>query len=367
MKTKDIKKIIKANIESQIPKSAPKLDFPFERTQVNIKKYRKPIIKWTYGFSLVLSIFILILAFSLFIRDEPIVPQPTKLLNSEEEVISFSALSTVSLLSKNTTDELLSINSQVLSTVNQPPIITYVKPYLGIVENIISNTSGLEIITGESAYEEYTTFMQFQVNDLVGKSKIYVMHYNLIIKEIDDDEIEYDLEGILLVDDQEYFVFGEKKKESDEEILTFKAMKDENNYVESFIEIESDKQIFEYKIVQFGKTASKSSIEIEFDEDEIKVKLDFIEGDNFGEFEFEFRTENELSLIFVEFETEIDNRKITGEMIVEVLVDSITGNTTYSIYVDPDDEDSYEYNFDREDNDEEDEDEDDEDEDEDEE
>lgn len=360
MKTKDIKKIIQSNIESHIPKSAPKIDFPFEVVHSNKTIRTKPIFKWSYGFTLVLSVLILALVFSLFPGEAPITPTPNKLLGSEEEIISFSALSTVSLLSSTSSDELLSFQPQPLNTIQQPPIINYVKPYLDIVESLLSNQSGFVVVTGESEYEEYTTFMEFQVNDLLGNKKTYIMHYNLILLEADEEELEYSIEGILLVGNQHYIVFGEKKIEEGEESLTFKAMKDQNNYVESFIEIESDKQSFEYKVVQFGQVVSESIIEIEFDEDEIKIKLEFIEGNDFGEFEFEFKTENGLKFIYIEFETEINGREVSGEMTVQVIVDSITGKTTYRIYVDPDDEESYEYDFDREDDDdEEDEDEDD--------
>lgn len=362
MKNKDIKKLIKTNIESHIPESAPKIDFPFATTKTSQSIKRRNSFKWSYGLTFVLSILVIALVFSLLFGEDPVVPPtPKQLLTSENEVISFSALSTVSLLT-STSNELISTQTKTLNTTQQPPIIGYITPYLRMVEEILTNDSGMHIVTGDSEYEAYTTFMQFQTKDLLGNTRTYVMHYNLILEEYDveDEEYEYILEGILLFNNRTFHVIGEKKIENDEESLAFKAMIDDDNYVESFYQIEDDKQVFEFLIVQFGQVVSESKIEIEIEDEITKVQLEFVEGENTGEFEFEYITIGNINIIRIEFETEINGVEMSGEMSVQVIVDAISGKTSYRILFNPDDDDEYEYDVDR--NDEEDEDEEDEDE-----
>jgi hypothetical protein len=356
MKTKDIKKLIQQNIESHIPETAPKLDIIWEKEQPQMKK------SWTFNYKLIMNIgmavLVLVLTFALWPNGNTPNP-PAKLLNSDNEIISFSAVSSISLFSTIGNNELIS-QPVLLQVVEQPQIITTVLPYLKTAEQLLLSDPGMNIITGESNLPEYTTFMQFETRNLIGHVTQYEMHYNLSLVDEDDEESEFLMEGILLFGVNTYQVIGEKKIEDDEEKVEFKAYKDDSNYVESLYKIENDEQTFEFKVVQQGLTISESKYEIEFDQEEIKVKLTFQEGSSEGQFEFEYFTEDGKDLIQIEFEIESMNQKSSGEMVVEMYVDDLTGVTKYRIMVNPDDDDPYEYETEDDDEDEDDEDDEDE-------
>ena len=357
MRKKEIKHLFKTEIESHIPEAAPKINFEFA-PQKRVKK--------SFGFSLTKSfttvLAILVMALVVGFLAQPNQSQtPGKLLASEAEVISFSAVSTVSLLTQTISNVDISYQPQRLNIAQPTPLIEYVKPYLGLVEQVLASETGLNIVTGLSDYETYETFMQFETSDLLGNRVLYVMHYNLVLVDVDDDESEYVMDGILITRSLIYQVKGEKTIEDDETSIQFRAFIDEDNYVESEHTIEADEESFEMKVVRFGQLESETKFEIEFDDDEIKVSLEFIEGNNEGSFEFEYVFEDGLNLIYIEFETTINGRTVSGEMTVQIIINQVTNETSYRFYVDPDDDEAYEYETERDDDDEEDTPEDDED------
>ena len=354
MKTKDIKKIIKLNIESNIPENAPSIDFPFAR-KIDAVENKRFHFSFKFAMSALFAVFVIVLGFAFWPNNGIDPTPPAKLLNSNNEIVSFSAISSVSLLSTIGTNELISLSTDIEVVVEQPTVIKKVLPYLRSIEQLLLSESGLNIISGESDMPEYDFYMQFETKNLANISTVYVMHYNLDLVDEDDEESEYTIEGILLLGNKTYFVTGKKEIEDDEEKVEFKAFLDESNYVESLYKIENDKQVFEFTVIQNNLLVSESKYEIEFDNhEEIKVKLSFTEGNNEGEYEFEYYSEDDVNLIKIHFDTKLNNIESSGEMIVQMVVDEITGNTRYLIYVDPDDGDEYEYETEEDDDDDED-------------
>lgn len=374
MKKRDIRKIIQLNIESHIPKESPKIDFPFVIEQkVSIEKRKfSPNLK--YSLSTGLAVLVLILAFALWPRGTVDPMDPIKLLNSDQEVISFSAVSSISLLSNTEFVELTNQSSDtLLSKLNhaemrnlsafplltpKPDVIAKVLPYLKTAEQLLLSDNGLNIVTGISDLEEYDYFMQFETKNLIGITTVYIMHYNMVMIEQNDEESEYSIEGLLFFGSQIYTVSGEKEIEEDSEKVKFRAYKDQSNYVESVYEVESDEEKFEFKVVQNNITISESKYEIDYDGKETKIKIEFFEGSNRGNFEFEYYTQNQTNYIEVEFSIDVNGIKTSGEMLVQMLINELTGSTFYRILVNPNEDDEYEYDVeDDDDDDEEDEDE----------
>jgi hypothetical protein len=348
MKKKDIKKIFINEIESHIPESAPKIDFPFVKPQPQPNKRNGFSFKLKYVMTTALAVLMVVAIIAL--QNGPLInPIPQeRLLKNDNEVISFSAVSSISLMSNIEINEPLSQRT-LLTTYSPSPVIEQLMPYLTAIEQLLSSDQGLNITTGESEMLEYSLFMTFETKDLLGNVTQYVMHYNMILIDEDEDEVEYDLEGILIFGSSTYNVIGKKEIEDNEEKLSFKAFKDSRNYVESLYEIENDKQKFEFKVVQNNITISESKFEIEYDDDEIQVQLEFEEGLNEGEFEFEYFEEEGINLIRIEFDTRIDGTRTSGEMTVQLIIDEISGVIKYRIYIDPDDGDAYDYETEKED------------------
>lgn len=342
VKKKDIKKIMKQQIESHIPSSAPLIDFPFEKPEYKVEEIRQP----KFNFKLVMSsvLAVLIIVFIVVMLPEGGVNPPNLdfKLSDENQVLSFSAVSSISLLSSMGTNELISYDMQTQTGI-ESPLISHVIPYLKSAEKLFLSDSGLNIITETSTLPEFEYVMRFETKNLLGNAISYEMYYNLILQNEEDDESEYQLTGILWQGVESYNVTGQKEIEDDEEKIKFKAYKDETSYVESIYEIENDQQTFTFKAFQFNELISESKFKIEYENDETKIELEFIEEEDQGKFEFEYFVENDKNYIKIEFETEIDGIDMSGEMTVRMDIDDLTGDVTYHFVVDPDDDDPYEY------------------------
>lgn len=334
MKNKELKKLIKFHIESHIPNQAPKIDFPFEKV-VHEKRIK---FNARHGLSLVMTIFVVVLLVSFLFN--PNTEKPSQLNLEEKQVMSYALLSSTSILTNILVTEELNLNVEPMIV---PPIIKHVKPYLNMVEQMIHQEKASIISSGESVDSTYQYYMNFETRDLLGNVISYVMFYDLILEDLDQDEAEYEIIGVLVSGSQSFEVFGEKKVEDDEMVIKFKAYKDSDNYISSTYKIESDEEVFKFEVFSFGNKVSEIKVKIEYDGDETKIELEFIEDQNEGKFEFEFFTEDDKNLLKIEFESRIDGILKRGEMIVEVIIDPITLDTFYKIYVDSDDEDPYEY------------------------
>ena len=350
MKNKDMKRIFRSQIESNIPNNPPKLDFEFVKPAIVVHKEKRSIFTLYKGLSMVLGVLVIGLVVGFLLQ--PNTPQTpyTKLLASEEEIISYQAVSTISIFAEQMANTQVSLTTN-LEVVTPNPLIGYVKPYLRIVEQMITNKEGFNIKSGESSLEDYQSYMEFETTDLLGNKTVYIMHYNLVLVDQDDEESEYELTGILILNKLTYYVKGFKEIEDDEETIKFRALLNESNYVETKYVTNNDEETFDMKVVKFGEVTSETKLEVEYESNEIKVKLEFKEGNNEGKFEFEYFTEDGVDLLHIQFESKINDRTTKGEMTVRVVIDSITGNTSYSFYVSPDDEDPYEYETDRDDDD----------------
>lgn len=123
----------------------------------------------------------------------------------------------------------------------------------------------------------------------------YNIYYNLIQTSEDnedEDEIEFELTGILVIDGVTYDIIGEKEIEDDEEEFWFKtATKDKDNYVKVEIETESDE--VEYKIEKkVDGVVEKVSLKFEEEDNETKVKLKLQQDKLASSYEFKKEVEN---------------------------------------------------------------------------
>ncbi len=362
MRTKDIKKIIRQEIESHISKTAPIIDFPFEKEVPLTKAHQPRVLTLKHSLNAVLAVMVLVLAISFLFRNPtgPTPPVTTKLLNSDSEIVSFSAVSSVSLMSiLQQTD--LQLSGGIQLNVNRPSAADMVMPYLKSIEQLMS-TEGMHVTEGLSSLPEYEAYMMFETKNLLDQTTVYEMHYNMTLLEDDGEESEYDLDGILIRGINTYEVSGRKEIEEGEEKVIFKAFLDENNYVESLYKIEEDEQTFRFKAVENDIVISESKFDLEVDDDEIKVDLEFIEGDIEGSYVFEYKDEDGSKTIAIEYEINVDGEEMSGEMSVSMVVDDITGEVIYRFSIRPNDDDAFEYDIEDDDEDEEDEEDDDEDE-----
>ncbi|RJX24139.1 MAG: hypothetical protein C4537_07410 [Acholeplasma sp.] len=281
-------------------------------------------------------------------------------LTSDEDVMSFQALSTAELLSNvqpASTQSMDASGVAVLST-ETDMTIDQIQPYLELFEQLLTQNNGLTVVNEVSDLPEYETKQTFTVTDILGNQVTYIMYYNTIseVEENDDsdeeendvDENEYRIEGIMIYGEVTYQIVGEYEVDGEESELKFKSYIDELNYVESKYEVESEETKFEFQVVTNGIVVNESNIKIENEEDEFKIKLEYISGSDSGEYEFKLEEEDGQSILKIEFTSTINGVTTSGEAKVNVVVDELTGETSYVISVKSgDDDEEYEKEYDR--------------------
>ncbi|AUD64790.1 hypothetical protein BK011_03515 [Tenericutes bacterium MZ-XQ] len=302
-------------------------------------------------------------------------------LSSDEDVFSYQALATSSLLQSQTGDTLvekesgfsLLSGSQTLDTVEEVvEPVEVVEPYLELIEKFMSGDQGFNATVQTSDNVDYEFMIVFQTSDLLGEAQTYTLYYNQVLEsdledetdetdeveeedEADepDDEQEYIINGILVYGSQTFTVKGEKEIEADEEKLEFISYIDELNYVRSEYKVEEDETKFSIEEVRDGEVFSESEIKIEIEDNEIKVELEQFMNGNEYYYEFKYENEDGDNVIKVEYETQIDGVEEEGEIKAYVVVDEVTGETSYFIVLDDDKdgEADYEYEKDRDDDD----------------
>lgn len=272
-----------------------------------------------------------------------------------KDVYGFEAISSLSLLSNVTTSQAeqkltntaysnyldLSANDVTEEEIDE------INHYLELVEQMLSDDKPLDVITEISDREGFEHKMVITTKDLSLNTYTYVLYYNEtplneleddeddedkeIVEEEnddqetkDDDEIESSLEGILIVDDQEYTVFGKKEIEDDEMEVEFTSKIDDKNWVKVKQEIEDGESEFRYTISVDGVT-SKTSIKVETNENETKVKLTFVEGKMVAKFQFKEEIEDGKRIIKIKSLDE--NKSINIK--VYITTDPETGEVTY--------------------------------------
>lgn len=257
--------------------------------------------------------------------------------DSDEKVLSFSALASAALID---TDQMIqpisSTQTSLLSTEGQDDgVIETITPYLDLVEKFLGNNNGLSVTNQISDKEEFTDMIIFQTVDILGNPTTYKIYYYLIPlnEEDDDDEVEYEIQGLLQYAGNEYQIYGRKEIEDDEEKIKFRASLDELTYVESVYEIEENEYKFKFKTYVNGEIVSESKIKVEYEDSELKIKLEYLEGPNMGEFEFKYEIEDGQTILKIEFETVLDGIFSEGEIKVFVITDEITGETRYELIV----------------------------------
>ncbi len=198
-------------------------------------------------------------------------PSLTK-VNSDINTLAFTSLSSASILSNEST-AIEAKNIRRLATSNTTePDMTKVNEYLQMMESMFADNGPLLVDEVESDRTEYAIKMEFTSKDLSGKETKYVLYLNQELEvEIDDDdddlfeeqEKEYRLTGIAVIEGVEYTLIGEKESEDGEAELEIKISLDKSNYVIIEQEIERDEVELKYQIVKNGKKFSTVSFEVE--------------------------------------------------------------------------------------------------------
>ena len=183
------------------------------------------------------------------------------------------------------------------------PAFPELDSYMGLVDSFL-NGSGYSVEVTTSDRAEYDEMMKISYSGLNGSTK-YEMHYNkMLIPDFDDDdrwedeeEEEYALEGVLVVDGTEYPVQGvreiERERGEYESETEFRVTLENGRsvWVEQSESSEKDEHELEYSylIRENGSVVERSSFS--FEEENGETELEMITEKNGSRESFSFEKE----------------------------------------------------------------------------
>ncbi|MCF7930675.1 MAG: hypothetical protein K9L02_04090 [Acholeplasmataceae bacterium] len=355
MKKREIVKLFKSNIEAHVPQSIPQVDWSMlasnQQNILEIEETRRPA-KIIFSFKAVLAtVFVMamvIFGIGLF-NNQPIPVVQNPYTNATyKDTLSVSAVSTATLMSNYatttiSTNQALSFITPLAST----ETITTIEPYLGMIETVTGQNAGITTTTMESDNALYESKVLLSTFDLLGNRINYTLYFNTISFSESENESTFEIEGIFLYKSYQFDFVGRKEIEDDEEIITFKTQSGASNYVESIYKVEDNESKYSIVIVENDQIISQSKIKIVDENEERKIDFEYIDGLNYGIYQFKYEVENGINLLKIEYETRINGIEESGSMKVEIKIDPLTTVTSYQIFVKPDDEEEYEYESDR--------------------
>lgn len=200
-----------------------------------------------------------------------------KVLSTDQDLVSFSVIASANILNDSSKQML----SQTHNEYNKlylngsqavEPDMDKVNTYLHMMETLFTDGGPILIKEETSDKEGYAIKQVFEVADLSNNKTQYVIYMNESLSDKEYDEVEYNINGIAIIDNVEYTIKGSKEIEDGESELEIRITLDKNNYIIIEQEQEYDEQEYSYAIIKDGKMFSTISFEAELNE-ETTIKI----------------------------------------------------------------------------------------------
>ena len=299
-------------------------------------------------------------------------------IRSEEDVFNYALLSAADLISQTpnqTTFSIMETETPVEEPVTEEPVTDepvaetpaeetdeVLARYLQLVETYLSN----DAITAEATTSdrpEFETMLVYTSKDMLGGTRTFVVYFNQVdteepvteepvteepvteepvaeepvTEEPNDDfeeaenEVEYELTGLIVIDGVEYELVGRKEIEDGEEEYKFIAYIDQDNFIR--ISYESDEedgeQKFRFTQVTDGVLVYETKIKLEVEDNEFKVMLTYKTENSYSKFMFKESDEASFD-IMVKYEIIEDGQLVeSGHAKIYIMINEETGETTY--------------------------------------
>lgn len=304
-------------------------------------------------------------------------------IRSEEDVFNYALLSAADLISQTpnqTSFSIMETETPVEEPVTEEPVTEepvaetpaeetdeVLARYLQLVETYLSN----DAITAEATTSdrpEFETMLVYTSKDMLGGTRTFVVYFNQVdteepvteepvaeepvteepvteepvaeepvTEEPNDDfeeaenEVEYELTGLIVIDGVEYELVGRKEIEDGEEEYKFIAYIDQDNFIR--ISYESDEedgeQKFRFTQVTDGVLVYETKIKLEVEDNEFKVMLTYKTEDSYSKFMFKESDEASFD-IMVKYEIIEDGQLVeSGHAKIYIMINEETGETTY--------------------------------------
>ncbi len=238
-------------------------------------------------------------------------------LSTEEDIYGMGAVTTVKLLGSEFSAQALGGLSSVksLSATSEEPASD---PAIDQAEQFNKYFNMLDTMLGEgivstqvsentdAAYADYAYKMTITGKDIEGKDVTHLMYYTETLvseeKEEDEEEREYRLNGVMVVDGVDYTMLGGRTEEresgeSEDEIYirAYPDAAERGTYVqverESSAEHGETEEEYVYSVYQGGRLIEETSVEFETEREhgaeEAEFELEFLQGESRGRYTVE--------------------------------------------------------------------------------
>lgn len=252
----------------QIPDLKQSIKVNYLNQERPVKNNKKSLKKLIYAFTMVIVIaLVIIIPFtnkSTNKTDKNYKPNMPTTIN---DTYAFELLSATNIILNNS-DTLVNLTTrEVLEEIANKVH----KEYMAIRQMLYSDKTSYEIrkSTNENYTDEMIIKLFYDNFDLE-----YKVYYNKTLKEIDDDEELYDLNGIIIIDGKTYEVIGETEKEEDEIETKLKIILDNKTYFIIEEEYEEDEKEFVYAYYQNNKLIQRNTLSIETEKGETEIVIE---------------------------------------------------------------------------------------------
>jgi len=345
MKKSDIGVWIKHEIESHLPDKPMHVDWDYiekERIKENIVLTKKSMFFRPLRLSISFALMVLfgLGIWWMFSQSDVIppgtVPSGETIFNQEKEVLPLSFLSTAALLPSQMT-----IDSNTVTQLTQTTTLTDpIKPFLKMIELIISQNQGPIVAIKTSDLDDYETLIVIETFDLLGQKITYQLYYNVLSYENKNGQTTFEIEGLMINNHVSYPMIGRKEIEDGEEKLIVRGILSQNAYIETIYETEDDELKYIIKRVENNQVVFLSKLKHEKEDGETKIELEIIDQLNKASYKLEYENNDNRPAIKIEYAiyTFESQSSQSGEMKIFVVLDQLTSLTNYQFNIWIDDE-----------------------------
>lgn len=171
-----------------------------------------------------------------------------------------------------------------------------------LVENLIaSEVIKKEIV--ESDDENYKNKAIININLIDNSVDTYTYYYNEYLHDVEHDEYESFIKGIVIYNDETYELVGEREVEEDEMEVSYKLYDKLGNYIVIEQENEDDEESFTYKKYNNKNLVLELEVEKEYEHGEIEYEFKHKQGRNVYKYEILERGNRSLVKAYIRNET----------------------------------------------------------------
>lgn len=285
MKRNDIRAMIRAKAEQEIPDVFAKIDLAaIQMPEPKKRKVLGSLFRTRFGVALQFALVVFVLGFTSILIYQSQLPQPqTQALDSEVEIYGFQMVSAASMLNLQSITPLsYSVSPSAivplhLSEDTDDTIISTKIPdlttYINLMETMIGEKGSLSYQMETSDRPEYAFLLHYSTADLLGNTIEYRIYYNETADQEDANRSR--IEGVLIQTDGEYQLRGTIISNEGVRKASFTALIDENNFITVDDQSNDSVQKYRYTRYEEGVLVSENEIKLVLADEHISAVISY--------------------------------------------------------------------------------------------